>query len=115
MRRGVTDREADLLKKSGGIYDGYTADTVKLTLGSTAVYLSTYNSPLVRNGLYIESAALKGANGVVVNALSLEAMKLTSLSSTEPVATKDSLKAVTKVDTFVDHDGLRTRNVVIYK
>jgi hypothetical protein len=105
----------DLLKKSGGIYDGYTTDTVKLTLGSTAVYLSTYDSPLVRNGLYIESSALKGANGVVVNALSLEAMKLTSLSSVEPVTTKDSLKAVAKVETFVDHDGLRRRNVVTYK
>jgi hypothetical protein len=105
----------DLLKKSGGIYNGYTADTVKLTLGSTAVYLSTYNSPLVRNGLYIESSALKGANGVVVNALSADSMRLSSLSSVEPVATRDSLKAVKKVETFVDHEGLRTRNVMTYK
>ena len=105
---------ADLLKKSGGIYDGYAPDTIKLTIGSTAVYLSTYASPLVRNGIYVESAALKGANGVVVNALSPGAMTLRSLSSVEPVATRDSLKAVTKVETFVDHDGLRTRNVVSY-
>lgn len=105
---------ADLLKKSGGIYSGYTADTVKLTLGRTAVYLSTYASPLVRNGIYIESAALKGANGVVVNALSPGAMTLRSLASVEPVSTRNSLKAVTKVETFVDHDGLRTRNVVAY-
>ena len=116
LRCGVekVDR-ADLLKKSGGIYNGYTTDTVKLTLGRTAVFLSTYDSPLIRNGIYVESAALKGANGVVVNALSLEAMKLSSLSCTEPVATKDSLKAVTKVETFVDHEGLRSRNIVTYK
>jgi hypothetical protein len=106
---------ADLLKKSGGIYNGYKPDTIKLTLGRTAVFLSTYNSPLIRNGIYIESAALKGANGVVVNALSAGAMTLSSLASVEPVAAKDSLKAVTKVETFVDHDGLRTRNVVTYK
>ena len=106
---------ADLLKTSGGIYDGYAPDTIKLTIGSTAVYLSTYASPLVRNGIYVESAALKGANGVVVNALSPGAMTLPSLASVEPVATRDSLKAVTKVETFVDHDGLRSRNIVTYK
>jgi hypothetical protein len=105
----------DLLKKAGGIYDGYKADTIKLTLGRTAVFLSTYNSPLIRNGIYIESAATKGANGVVVNALSAGAMTLSSLASVEPVAAKDSLKATTKVETFVDHEGLRTRNVVTYK
>jgi len=116
LRCGVekVDR-ADLLKKSGGIYSGYTADTVKLTLGRTAVFLSTYNSPLIRNGIYIESAATKGANGVIVNALSAGAMTLSSLASVEPVATKNSLKATTKVETFVDHEGLRTRNVVTYK
>jgi len=42
-------------------------------------------------------------------------MTLRSLASTEPVATRDSLKAVTKVETFVDHEGVRSRNIVTYK
>jgi hypothetical protein len=105
----------DLLKKAGGIYSGYKADTIKLTIGSTAIYLSVYNSPMIRNGISVESGTLKGANGVVVNALSASAMTLRSLASTEPVATRDSLKAITKVETFVDHEGVRSRNIVTYK
>jgi hypothetical protein len=105
----------DLLLKAGGIYDGYKADTIRLTLGSTSVYLSVYDSPMIRNGISIESAALKGANGVIVNALSASTMTLRSLSSVEPVSTRDSLRAVTKVETFVDHEGVRSRNIVTYK
>lgn len=74
------------------------------------MYLSTYNSPMVRNGIFIESANSRSANGVIVNALSQKNMVLRSLDSVEPVATRDSLKAVTRVETFVDHDGLRTCN-----
>ena len=105
----------DLLKKAGGIYSGYKAETVKLVLGGTSVYLSVYDSPMIRNGISVESPSLKGANGVIVNALSAGAMTLRSLASMEPVSTRDSLKAVTKVETFVDHDGVRTRNIVTYK
>jgi hypothetical protein len=105
----------DLLKKAGGIYDGYKADTIKLTLGSTSVFLSVYDSPMIRNGISIESRSLKGANGVIVNALSASTMTLRSLSSVEPVSTRDSLRAVTKVETFVDHEGVRSRNIVTYK
>jgi hypothetical protein len=116
LRCGVekVDRP-DLLKKAGGIYDGYKADTIKLTLGRTAVFLSVFDSPMIRNGISIESAALKGANGVIVNALSAGAMTLRTLASVEPVSTRDSLKATTKVETFVDHEGLRSRNIVTYK
>jgi len=105
----------DLLLKAGGIYNGYAAQTLRLTIGSTSVYLSTFNSPMVRNGISIETGSLKGANGVIVNALSEKAMVLSSLDSTEPVATRDSLKAVSKVETFVDHEGVRTRNVISYR
>jgi len=105
----------DLLLKAGGIYDGYKSDTIKLAIGGTSIYLSVYNSPMIRNGISVETGSLKGANGVVVNALSAGAMTLRSLSSVEPVSTRDSLKAVTKVETFVDHDGLRSRNIVTYK
>jgi hypothetical protein len=105
----------DLLAKAGGIYDGYKGDTIKLTLGGTSVFLSVYNSPMIRNGISIESQSIAGANGVVVNALSAGSMTLRSLASVEPVSTRDSLKAVTKVETFVDHDGLRSRNIVSYK
>ena len=116
LRCGVEKVERpDLLKKAGGIYSGYKADTIKLTIGSTAIYLSVYNSPMIRNGISIESRSLKEANGVIVNALSVGAMTLRSLSSTEPVATRDSLKKVSRVETFVDHEGLRSKNIVTYK
>lgn len=105
----------DLLKKAGGIYNGYKADTIKLRIGTTAVYLSVYDSPMIRNGISVESHTLKGANGVIVNALSPGAMTLRSLASVEPVSTRNSLKAVTKVETFVDHDGVRSKNIVSYK
>jgi hypothetical protein len=105
----------DLLKKAGGIYNGYAANTVKLCIGGTSVFLSVYNSPMIRNGIAIESRTLKGANGVIVNALSASAMTLRSLASVEPVSTRDSLRAVTKVETFVDHDGVRSKNIVTYK
>jgi hypothetical protein len=107
------DRQ-DMLKKAGGIYNGYKAATIKLSFKHNAVYLSTYNSPMIRNGISVGSHTIKGSNGVIVNALSASAMTLSSLASVEPVATRDSLKAVTRVETFVDHDGLRTRNVVSY-
>jgi hypothetical protein len=116
LRCGVEKvNRPDLLLKAGGIYNGYTAQTLKLTIGKTAVFLSTFNSPMVRNGISIETGSLKGANGVIVNALSEKAMVLSSLDSTEPVATRDSLKAVTKVETFIDHEGVRTRNVISYR
>jgi hypothetical protein len=105
----------DLLKKAGGIYNGYKAETIKLTLGGTSVFLSVYDSPMIRNGITIESRALKGANGVIVNALSPGAMTLRSLASVEPVSTRNSLKAVSRIETFVDHDGVRSRNIVTYK
>ena len=105
----------DLLKKGGGIYDGYKGETVKLMLGGTSVFLSVYDSPMIRNGISIESRSLKDANGVIVNALSAGAMTLRSLASVEPVSTRNSLKAVSRVETFVDHDGVRTRNIVTYK
>ncbi len=105
----------DLLRAAGGIYSGYKGETLRLTLGGTAIYLSVFNSPMVRNGISIETGSLKGANGVIVNALSEKAMTLSSLASTEPVATRDSLRAVSQVETFVDHEGVRSRNIITYK
>lgn len=105
----------DLLKKAGGIYDGYAANTIMLRIGGTSVFLSVYDSPMIRNGIAIESRSLQEANGVVVNALSASSMTLRSLTSVEPVATRDSLRSVTKVETFVDHDGVRSKNIVTYK
>jgi hypothetical protein len=116
LRCGVEKvNRPDLLLKAGGIYNGYATQTLRLTIGRTAVFLSTFNSPMVRNGISIETGSLKGANGVIVNALSEKAMVLSSLDSVEPVATRDSLKAVTKVETFIDHEGVRTRNVISYR
>jgi len=104
----------DILQRSGGIYNGYKSQTLCFKFGSTAVHLSVYNSPMVRNGIYVESAAKKNDNGVIVNALSKKDMVLASLSSVEAVVTKDSTRRVVNVETFVDHDGLRTRNIISY-
>ena len=105
----------DLLRAAGGIYSGYKGETLRLTLGGTAIYLSVFDSPMVRNGISIETGSIKGANGVIVNALSEKAMTLSSLASIEPVATRDSLRAVSQVETFIDHEGVRSRNIITYK
>jgi hypothetical protein len=106
-------KRPDLIKASG-IYTGYKSTTVQLTFGSTKVFLSVYNSPMIRNGLYVESPCTN-ANGVIVNALKQSDMVLPSLSSVKPVPTVNSAKPVTIKETFVDHDGLRTRNVITYR
>ena len=103
----------DLITKTG-IYTGYKASTLKFTFGTTKLFLSVYNSPMIRNGLSIETCA-KNCNGVIVNALKQADMVLPSLDSVMPVATKDSAKRHVHTETFVDHDGLRTRNIVTYR
>jgi hypothetical protein len=103
----------DLIKVTG-IYTGYKSATLQLTFGSTKVLLSVYNSPMIRNGLFVESSANKG-NGVIVNALTKVDMVLPSLTSIKSVPTVDSAKAVTIKETFVDHDGVRTRNIITYR
>ena len=103
----------DLIEKTG-IYTGYKASTLKFTFGTTKLFLSVYNSPMIRNGLSVETCA-KNCNGVIVNALKQADMVLPSLDSVIPVLNKDSAKRHVHAETFVDHDGLRTRNIVTYR
>jgi hypothetical protein len=106
-------KDANLLAKSTGIYNkGYKQTTIKFQFGTTSLFLSVYNSPMVRNGIYVTSEQ-KG-NGVIVNALSESAMRLSSLSSVEPVSTMDAKKKKVIVETFADAEGLRTRNITTY-
>ena len=112
VKAKVVDRP-DLIEKTG-IYTGYKASTLKFTFGTTKLFLSVYNSPMIRNGLSIETCA-KNCNGVIVNALKQSDMVLPSLDSVIPVAKKDSAKRHVHTETFVDHDGLRTRNIVTYR
>ena len=110
----IVERQ-DLLAKVGGIYNqGYKAKTVKFQFGSTSLFLSVYNSPMVRNGISVMSGATRAANGVIVNTLSEASMRLRSLEDTAPVSTVDSKKARTIVETFVDSEGLRTKNITTY-
>jgi len=103
----------DLIAKTG-IYTGYKGKTLQFTFGSTRLMLSVYNSPMIRNGLSIETSA-KNCNGVIVNALKQSDMVLPLLDSVTPVLKKDSAKRHVHTETFVDHDGLRTRNIVTYR
>jgi hypothetical protein len=106
-------KDASLLAKSTGIYNkGYKQTTLKFQFGTTSVFLSVYNSPMVRNGIYVTSE--QEGNGVIVNALSESAMRLSSLSSLEPVSTVDAKKKKVIVETFADAEGLRTRNITTY-
>jgi hypothetical protein len=112
VKAKVVDRP-DLIEKTG-IYTGYKASTLKFTFGTTKLFLSVYNSPMIRNGLSVATCA-KNCNGVIVNALKQSDMVLPSLDSVQPVAKKDSAKRHVHAETFVDHDGLRTRNIVTYR
>jgi hypothetical protein len=103
----------DLIAMSD-IYKGYKDKTLQFTFGTTKLFLSVYNSPMIRNGLSVETCA-KNCNGVIVNALKQADMVLPSLDSVIPVAKKDSAKRHTHKETFVDHEGLRTRNIVTYR
>ena len=112
VKAKVVDRP-DLIEKTG-IYTGYKASTLKFTFGTTKLFLSVYDSPMIRNGLSVETCA-KNCNGVIVNALKQSDMVLPVLDSVIPVAKKDSAKRHVHSETFVDHDGLRTRNIVTYR
>jgi hypothetical protein len=112
VKAKVVDRP-DLIEKTG-IYTGYKASTLKFTFGTTKLFLSVYNSPMIRNGLSVATCA-KNCNGVIVNALKQSDMVLPSLDSVIPVLNKDSAKRHVHAETFVDHDGLRTRNIVTYR
>jgi len=112
VKAKVVDRP-DLIEKTG-IYASYKVTTLQFIFGSTKLMLSVYKSPMLRNGLSIETCA-KNCNGVIVNALKQADMVLPSLDSVQPVAQTDSAKRHTHKETFVDHDGFRTRNIVTYR
>jgi hypothetical protein len=104
----------DLIEKTK-IYSGYNSNTLKFTFGTTSVFLSVYNSPMVRNGIYLETDSAKiNSNGVIVNTLSKKDMTLASLSSLNAVSKTSSTKKTVTVETFADHDGVRSRNIVSY-
>jgi len=107
--------KTDHLLQKTGVYGKYSSNTIKLTFGSTAVLLSLYSSPMIRNGISVEASPSKNANGVLVNALSERDMCLKSLESTDSVPQRNSLKKRVIKETFADHDGLRERNIVTYK
>jgi len=112
VKAQVVDRPE--LITNTGIYTGYKATTLQFNFGSTSLFLSVYNSPMIRNGISVETSAHK-CNGVIVNTLKQADMVLPSLDSVAPVPTVDSAKAYTHAETFIDHDGLRTRNIVTYR
>jgi len=102
-----------LLAKSTGIYNkGYRSKTVQFQFGTTSIFLSVYNSPMVRNGIYITTGT--SGNGVIANTLTEADMRLSSLDSTTPVPTVDAKKKKVIVETFADSEGLRTRNITTY-
>ena len=115
--RGENVTAGDHLEKStGGLYKDYQSKTIRMTFGATQVYLSIYNSPMVRNGLRIETRGGRNAsNGVIAHALTEKDMVLPSLDSIVAVPMRDATRSVVKQETFADKDGVRTRSIVSFK
>jgi hypothetical protein len=99
-----------LLGRYGAFYSGYDGRVVKVECGGSTVYLASYDCPLIRNGIYVEASDMASGNGVIVNTLGREAMTLTRLDDCRAVSRENAVLAV-KMETFVDHDGYRTRQV----
>ena len=56
----------------------------------------------------------KDCNGVIVNTLAKKDMILDSLSSLNAVSTTNSMQKTVTVETFADHDGVRSRSIISY-
>ena len=104
-----------LLGRYGAFYSGYDGRVVKVECGSATespavVYLASYDCPLIRNGIYVEAPDMAAGNGVVVNTLGRETMSIARLDDCRAVSRENAVLTV-RMETFVDHDGYRTRQV----
>jgi hypothetical protein len=91
-------------------YKNYSNTTIALLCGSAKVFVSVYESKMVRNGIFVEAPNMELGNGVVVNTLSRSDMTLSSLASKDPVPNRDSVVKYHK-ETFIDARGMRVRTI----
>jgi WD40 repeat protein len=103
---------AGLLKKCTDIYDDYSGQTLKFSIGRSAyVYISVYNTKIIRNGIYLDiNEDIGKGNGVVVNTLSTKDMTLASLKSVDPVPRRNTAPEE-KTEIFMDKSGYRVKTI----
>ncbi len=101
----------DQLRLSTGIYGQYKGQTLKVMLGAANLYLSIFDSPLIRNNVYLEAPDMETGNGVLVNTLSREDMTIADITAKDVVPRRDAPQARPKNTYFVDHDGYRTKAI----
>jgi uncharacterized repeat protein (TIGR02543 family) len=107
-------KNGDAALAASGVYTKYSGNTIKVTVAKGAeVFLSCYNSPLVRSGIYVDVPNMAEGNGASVNVLSAADMTLSSLDSVVAVPRRDAKALRVKREMFADHDGTRIRNVVV--
>jgi hypothetical protein len=106
--------DLSMTNKCTNLYGKYKNQTLKVDVGSASVFISVYDAPMVRSGIFVEAPNMELGNGVLVNTLSPSGMKISSLSDLTPVETNDSgIRKVTK-EYFVDADGYRVREIISY-
>jgi hypothetical protein len=105
----------DLAQMTGGIYKAdYREKTLRVNIGiSAAVYLSLYDSPMVRNGIVVEATNMDGGNGCVVDISRLEDIQLGALDCQQPIRQRTARKKKLVREAFVDVDGYRIRYVAM--
>ena len=100
-----------LTQKYTGIYQEYKSQTLKLQIGSAALFLSVYPAKLLKNGIFFEATDMESGNGVIVNTLSQKDMTLKSLTDLTPAPNKNT-RPQEKTEWFLDKDGYRTKKIM---
>jgi hypothetical protein len=102
----------ELAGAASDIYKDYMCETIKLDVGSAAIFVSVYKSVMLKNGIFIKGVDAKGSNGVLMNVLSAKDMCLDALDSHVPVVTRDANFTIQK-EAFMDKDGYREKKICV--
>lgn len=109
-------KNGDKALQGSGVYSNYAGKTLKVSLAKDAhVYISSFDSPIIRNGIFVDAPEMSTGNGVCVNTLAQKDMTIAALDDVMTVAPrKDAKSGKVKQEIFADHNGSRIRNIVIY-
>jgi hypothetical protein len=101
--------------KASGIYSKYKGTTLAVSVGPATIYMSTYESPIVRSGIVVDAPHMAAGNGAIVNVLASKDLVLASLDESKTdVAREDAKKTRVVKEIFSDHAGTRIRNIVTF-
>jgi hypothetical protein len=104
---------AHLTEKYSNIYKDYSSQTLKISISkTTAVFISVYAAPILRNGIFVEGPCVEAGNGAMVNVLSSKDMILAALDSTTSVVKRDAPIYV-KREIFADKYGCREKKIYV--